>query len=134
MISTVVTLRANGAGKVVIGVGIADYLSTMLVKSTTGEYVISPGANLLAMIGAVIVPCPAVPAGNLLAVGTPEGAYIALRNDITIEVSREDSDNFRRNMVTTLAEARAAVVVQRPSLCLYGPLTAPVAPLGTKKA
>jgi HK97 family phage major capsid protein len=122
MISTVVTLRANGASKVVIGTSIADYLATMLVKSSTGEFILSPGANLLAMIGAVIVPCSAVPAGNLVACGTPEGCYVALRNDVTVEVSREDSDNFRKNMVTTLVESRLALIVQRPSLCLAGPL------------
>ncbi|SEJ87374.1 phage major capsid protein [Paraburkholderia diazotrophica] len=133
LISAVVTLRANGASKVVIGTSIADYLATMLVKTSTGEYVISPGANLLAMIGAVIVPCSAVPAGNFTAVGTPEGAYIALRNDIVVEVSREDMDNFRKNLVTTLVEARMALVVQRPNLCLYGPLTPPVVPLAVAK-
>jgi hypothetical protein len=37
-------------------------------------------------------------------------------------------------MVTTLAEARAAVVVQRPSLCLYGSLLGATLPLGMKKA
>ncbi|BCG00226.1 hypothetical protein PPGU19_047940 [Paraburkholderia sp. PGU19] len=130
MISTVVTLRANGASKVVIGISIADYLATMLVKSTTGEYVISPGTNLLAMIGAVLVPCSAVPTGNFVACGTPEGCYIALRNDVVVEVSREDMDNFRKNLVTTLVEARMALVVQRNSLCLYGPLV-PTTPLAT---
>ncbi|WP_028207960.1 phage major capsid protein [Paraburkholderia nodosa] len=134
LISAVVMLRANGASKVVIGTSIADYLATMLVKTSTGEYVISPGANLLAMIGAVIVPCSAVPAGNFTAVGTPEGCYIALRNDIVVEVSREDSDNFRKNLVTTLVEARLALVVQRPSLCLYGPLVPAVAPPLAAKA
>ena len=133
LISAVVTLRANGASKVVIGTSVADYLSVTLVKTSTGEYVISPGANLLALIGAVIVPCSAVPAGNFVACGTPEGCYIALRNDIVVEVSREDSDNFRRNLVTTLTEARMALVVQRPSLCLYGPLVPVVPPpLATK--
>ncbi|AXF01531.1 phage major capsid protein [Paraburkholderia hospita] len=130
LISAAVTLRANGASKVVIGTSIADYLATMLVKTSTGEYVISPGANLLAMIGATIVPCSAVPAGNFVACGTPEGCYIALRNDIVVEVSREDMDNFRKNLVTTLVEARMALVVQRSSLCLYGPLVS-TAPLGT---
>jgi hypothetical protein len=95
-------------------------LTTILAKSSTGEYIVSPTVNLLAAVGATIVPCAAVPAGNFIACGTPEGAYMAIRNNAVVEISREDSDNFRKNMVTTLVEARMALVVQRASLCLYG--------------
>jgi HK97 family phage major capsid protein len=133
LIGAVVTLRASGASKVVLGIGVADYLTTMLVKTADGAYVISPGAELLQTIGASIVPCSAVPAGGFVAVGTPEGCYLAIRQNVTVEVSREDRDNFVRNMVTTLVEARMALVVQRSSLCLYGPLVADGQPVGKGK-
>ncbi|SAL24868.1 Phage capsid family protein [Caballeronia terrestris] len=134
LVTAVVTLRSQGASRVVIGIGVADYLSTMLVKTADGSYVLSPGVDLLATIGASIVPCSAVPAGNFVAVATPEGAYIALRNDVTVEISREDRDNFIKNLVTTLVESRLAVIVQRASLCLYGPLAAPIVPLTSSRA
>jgi HK97 family phage major capsid protein len=128
LVGAVVSLRAQGGSKVVIGIGVADYLSTMLIKTSDGSYVLSPGANLLESIGATIVPCSAVPAGNFVAAATPEGCYLAIRQNVTVEISREDADNFRKNLVTTLVEARMALVVQRASLCLYGPLIPAAAP------
>ena len=40
-----------------------------------------------------------------------------------IELSREDSDNFRRNMVTILTEERLALTVYRPQALIKGTFT-----------
>ncbi|CAL8981551.1 hypothetical protein RHODGE_RHODGE_02824 [Rhodoplanes serenus] len=48
------------------------------------------------------------------------GAQIFDRADATVEISTEDSDNFRKNLVTILAEQRLALAVYRPEAFIKG--------------
>ncbi|GAB6386950.1 hypothetical protein STUTZSP0542_04890 [Stutzerimonas marianensis] len=50
------------------------------------------------------------------------------RQEVTVEASRHDGNNFRRNLVTILAELRAGLAVYAPSANLLVSLTDAPAP------
>jgi HK97 family phage major capsid protein len=60
-------------------------------------------------------------AGSFL-IGSSMGAEIKDRAQATVEVSREHSDNFTKNMVTILAEERLALCVKRVEAFITGSL------------
>jgi len=55
-----------------------------------------------------------MPAGQALVMDT---SVIALldRQQVSVQLSRHDGDNFRRNLVTILAELRAGLALYAPS-------------------
>src|SRR3546814_12098752 len=66
--------------------------------------------------GLQVVETQAMTAGNFLTGAFRLGAQIFDWQDARVEVSTEDSDNFRKNLVTILAEARLALAVYRHEL------------------
>lgn len=48
------------------------------------------------------------------------GAELFVREDASVQLSTEDSDNFRKNLVTILAEERAALADYRPEAFIKG--------------
>ncbi|WP_027796567.1 phage major capsid protein [Paraburkholderia acidipaludis] len=133
IIMAVANLQSQGATRVVCGLSPLDIAAMRIAKSSgSGTYLLDPLASLNGVPGAVFVPVAAIPQGQYCAVATPQGAYIGLRQGVTVEVSREDRDNFVKNLVTVLVECRLALVLQRPSMCLYGALVAPAGTGSTK--
>src|SRR3546814_9358478 len=65
-------------------------------------------------------------AGNFLTGAFRLGAQIFDRQDARVEVSTEDSDNFRKNLVTILAEERLALAVYRPEAFIRGGFAAAI--------
>ena len=59
----------------------------------------------------------------LVGSGNPAAAEIADRMGLTVEISSEDSDNFRRNLLTVRAEKRLALIVKRSASFVYGSFT-----------
>src|SRR3546814_5163783 len=70
--------------------------------------------------GLPVVETQAMTAGNFLTGAFRLGAQIFDRQDARVEVSTEDSDNFRKNLVTILAEERLALAVYRPEAFIRG--------------
>lgn len=60
--------------------------------------------------------------GKFLVGAFAAGAQIFDRMETEVEVSSEDSDNFRRNLITIRAEKRLALAVKRPQAFVYGTL------------
>ena len=100
----------------------SDWESIELTKDSQGRYII---ANPQSMIGPTLWGLPVIAtntmtAANFLVLNGSMAAQIWDRQSASVELSREDSDNFRKNMVTLLAEERLALTVYRPSALIKG--------------
>lgn len=99
-----------------------DWESIELTKDSQGRYII---ANPQSMIGPTLWGLPVIStntmtSGQFLVMNGSMAAQIWDRQSASVELSREDSDNFRKNMVTLLAEERLALTVYRPSALIKG--------------
>lgn len=99
-----------------------DWAKIELTKDNEGRYIF---ANVQALAGPTlwsrpIVSTPAMTVDKFLAGAFRLGAQIFDREDANVEVSTEDSDNFRRNLVTIRAEERLGLAVYRPEAFIYG--------------
>jgi HK97 family phage major capsid protein len=93
-----------------------------LTKGADGKYLLGdPGdAADPRLFGVPVVPTPAMIAGKFLTGDFQTGATLYDRMKARVEVSTEDSDCFRRNLVTILAEERLALGVKAPAAFVKG--------------
>lgn len=90
-----------------------DWFKIETTKDTAGAYIIGnpqDGTNRR-LWGLPVVETPAMTVDKFLVGAFKYGAQIFDREDARVEVSTEDSDNFRKNLVTILAEERLALAV-----------------------
>lgn len=100
-----------------------DWATIELVKDTTGRHIIgNPGGGLAGhtLWGLPVVETPAMTIDKYLVGAFKLGAQIFDREDANVEISTEDSDNFRKNLVTIRAEERLALAVYRPEAFIKG--------------
>jgi HK97 family phage major capsid protein len=100
-----------------------DYAAVDLIKSSTGEYVASPNpriAGIPSVWGIPVVLSTKMTAGHFLVGDFMNGCELFDRMEATVEVSREHSDFFIRNMIAVLAELRECLVVYQPDSIRYG--------------
>lgn len=103
----------------------ADWEQIELLKDNENRYLIgNPNSMMGPTVWAknVIVTNSIAENTFLAAAVSPESMMLWDRQMASIEMSREDSDNFRRNMVTILAEERLALTVFRPQALITGSL------------
>jgi len=103
-----------------------DWADIELQKDSTGQYIwvdVTTGGESKVWRLAV-VPTNAITAGNFLVGDFPAAAVVYDRQEATIEISREDRDNFVKNMVTILVEERLGLAVEAPGALVYGAFTA----------
>lgn len=112
-----------------------DWATLQLSKDANGNYQfgspLAPVSPRLWNLG--VDSTYAMPQGNAL-VGDARQAMVWDRQSVTVEVSREDRDNFVKNMVTILVEERLGLSVFAPAAFQYGPIKAAAAPGGTKSS
>jgi len=75
-----------------------------------------------------VVETTAIPQGSFLVGAFDMAAQIFDREDAAVEVSTEDGDNFRKNMVTIRGEERLGLAVYRPESFVFGDFEAPETP------
>lgn len=96
-------------------------------KDTTGRYIFDgpqSAAGPLTLWGAPCVETTQITKGTFLyGSGSPRAAEYRSRMGLTVELSTEDSTNFRYNLVTIRFELRGALVVKRPNAFVTGSLT-----------
>lgn len=99
-----------------------DWEAIELLKDTLGRYIVgNPVSDRVPTLwGMPVVVTNSMPATHFLTANGTMAAQIWDRMAATVELSREDSDNFRRNMVTILAEERLALTVYRPAALIKG--------------
>ncbi len=101
-----------------------DWQAIELLKTTTGEYLV--GNVFLRDEMGMLVKAPSLwgkpicvtkaqPQGTALVGAFDVAAQLFRRTGLLVELSNTDGDNFTRNLVTVLAELRAALAVYSPS-------------------
>lgn len=103
----------------------SDWLKTQLLKDTQGDYILGEPqmASVPRLWGVPVVLSQAMTANKFLVGRFQAAATIYDRWSATVEVSTEDSDNFRRNMVTLLCEERLGLAVKQALALTYGDFT-----------
>ena len=94
------------------------------VGTSDDRYVVGNPREMSAprLWGLPVILSNSITAGTFLLGAFDMGAEIKDRMQSVVEVSRENSDNFVRNMITILAEERLALVVYRPAAFITGSL------------
>jgi HK97 family phage major capsid protein len=92
----------------------ADWTAMQVIKDTVGNYILgSPqDATEPRLFGLPVVATPAMPQDKFLVGCFQQGATLYDRMAARVEVSTEDSDNFRRNKISVLCEERVALAVK----------------------
>jgi HK97 family phage major capsid protein len=102
----------------------ADYYSLMFVVDNDGDYLMNtPNWQYVANL---IVQTNYVTEGNFY-VFDSRANTIFQRENVNVEFSYEDRDNFQKNLVTIRAEERIVQVTDRPNGIVYGDFDSAVA-------
>lgn len=99
-----------------------DWARIETTKDTQGRYIMgNPQGTLSPTLWSLpVVATQAMEIDKFLVGAFRQGAQVFDRMQSTIMVSTEDSDNFRKNLVTILAEERLAFTVYRPEAFVEG--------------
>lgn len=108
-----------------------DWALIELTKDSAGGYIIgSPQDGAQPRLWRKpVVETTAMTDDKFLVGAFKMGAELFLREDASVQISTEDSDNFRKNLVTILAEERAALAVYRPEAFIKGDFSDSIADL-----
>jgi HK97 family phage major capsid protein len=101
----------------------SDWWRIRLTKDSMGRYILGDPQSIVrpSIFGLDAVVTTSIESGTfLVGSGNAAAAQIRDRWETSVEISTEDSDNFRRNLVTIRAEKRLALVVMRPASFITG--------------
>ena len=100
----------------------ADWASITLTKDDAGNYLFADPQGMASprLWGLPVVETQAMTIDKFLVGAFRLGAQIFDREDANVELSTEDSDNFRKNLVTIRAEERLGLAVYRPEAFIKG--------------
>jgi HK97 family phage major capsid protein len=101
---------------------VKDWSRIQRIKTSVGEYVYSDPHNAFGnqLWGTRVVPSFTMPESQFLVGSFAMGAAIWDRMQATVEISREHSDFFVRNLAAVLCESRLALTVYRPTAFVFG--------------
>ena len=100
-----------------------DWWKIALTKDGFGRYILGSPQDLTTprIFGLDVVPTTSIAQGTfLVGSGSPVAAEIRDRMEMAVEISLEDQDNFRRNLITVRAEKRLALVTKRAASFVTG--------------
>jgi HK97 family phage major capsid protein len=105
-----------------------DWEDIELQKNTQGTYIWANPRGLLGptLWGLPVVESTSLAPGEFLVGAFKIAAQIWDRDDVQVDISSEDRDNFIKNMVTIRVEERLALVVYRPESFIFGDFEADV--------
>jgi len=105
----------------------ADFWAIQRAKGSTNDHYLygQPAGNLgQTLWGLPVVATNQLASGKLIVADFVQSFQFWLRETVAITLSDSDDDNFTKNLVTVLAEARGALETRVPAGCSYGNLTA----------
>lgn len=105
----------------------ADFWAIQRAKGTTNDHYLyaNPASSLGQTIwGLPVVATNQLTSGKLIVADFTQSYQFWMRESVAITISDSDDDNFTKNLVTVLAEARGALETRVPAGCSYGNLTA----------
>lgn len=99
-----------------------DWHAIALLKDADGRYIFGGPAAFAAKVmwGLPVVATKAQALGTFTVGGFDLASQVWDRMDATVEISREDRDNFVKNMLTILCEERLALAHYRPTAIIKG--------------
>ena len=99
-----------------------DWAAIELTKTQDNAYLFATPTGLAApgLWGRPVVATQSMTAGDFLVGSFQQGAQGWDREDVSVTVSTEDGNNFKKNMVTILCEERVALTVYRPEAFVAG--------------
>ncbi len=99
-----------------------DWAKIETTKDSAGNYILGDPASLAQprIWGLPVVATQAMTIDKFLVGAFRMGAQIFDRQDARVEISTEDDQNFRKNLVTILAEERLALAVYRTEAFVKG--------------
>lgn len=99
-----------------------DWEDIELQKNSQGSYIWANPRGLLGptLWGLPVVESTSLAEGEFLVGAFKIAAQIWDREDVGVDISTEDRDNFIKNMVTIRVEGRLALVVYRPESFIFG--------------
>lgn len=99
-----------------------DWADIELTKTEDGAYLFAnpQGGSEPRLWRLPVVETQAMTVDKFLTGAFQLGAQVFDREDANVEISTEDSDNFRKNLVTIRAEERVALAVYRPEAFVKG--------------
>lgn len=100
----------------------SDWADIELTKTDDGAYLFANPQGTVGqrMWGLPVVDTQAMTIDKFLVGAFRLGAQIFDREDANVEISTEDSDNFRKNLVTIRAEERLGLAIYRPEAFIKG--------------
>jgi HK97 family phage major capsid protein len=109
----------------------SDWAGILMTKDSQGRYVFGDPQSMAQprLWGIPIVASQAMAAGSFLVGNFRGSATLYDRMSARVEISTEDSDNFRRNLVTVLAEERIGLAVKQPTGFTKGTFAAAITDL-----
>jgi HK97 family phage major capsid protein len=92
----------------------SDWTSMQLIKDSAGNYILGDPQSAAEprLFGLPVVTTAAMTVDKFLVGNFVQGATLYDRMNARVEISTEDSDNFRRNKLTVLCEERVALAVK----------------------
>lgn len=101
-----------------------DWAYIEMLKDTQGRYLVgNPQGSISPQLWNLpVVATQGMTEDKFLVGAFDLAAQLFDRQNATVEVSTEDGDNFKENMVTIRAEERVALAIYRPEALVYGDL------------
>lgn len=95
----------------------SDWTAMRGLKDSEGRYILGEPSSVVEprLFGLPVVPTKEMSSGSFLVGDFAGSATLYDRWEARVELSTEDGDNFRKNLVTLLAEERIGLAVKRTS-------------------
>lgn len=103
----------------------ADWWTMRLAKDSQGRYILGDPGSVVppSLFGLPVVASNAITVDNVMVGAMRLAATFYDREDVQVDMSEHDSDNFQRLLITLRATRRCMLAVERPAAIRYGDLT-----------